>query len=252
LNKPKEGQSASGNDVPPNELFEWEESSEAHLKGGNDTISLTSPLRTLKTIIWSLEWEISDPILMMLHTELGVLMKYYQQDKTVIKFLQLMEAVGKYVKKRRGKSHPESVNLLRGFFIELERLIFILGISESERTASLKQQIRKFNALKKKLADARAAEKVPDKKITEKAPAGTKIIAPVAAVKSVPAVKPVPADVAETPSPKGEEQAAPDFFNPELFRQMMLDEIRLVIRHEFKKLKAELTQMLPDRPDKQG
>jgi hypothetical protein len=157
LPKTKTKQSASEKKTAPEELFEWVEPPAASLKTKNN-LSLTSPLRTLKTIIWSIDWEISDQILLMLNEELNQLKQYYQEDETVIKFLLLMEAVGRYITKRQGKSHPESVRLLREFFVELERIVFTMGLSEVERKASLQKQIDKFNALKKKLASSRATE----------------------------------------------------------------------------------------------
>ena len=96
MNKKKDEQPGSGNNVPPDELFEWVETPKPSLKSGN-TLSLTSPLRTLKTIIWSIDWEISDQILTMLHAELNQLMQYYKEDETVIKFLMLMDAAQRLI-----------------------------------------------------------------------------------------------------------------------------------------------------------
>jgi septum formation inhibitor MinC len=268
---------------PPNELFEWTESPQTPLKPMDNT-SLTSPLRTLKTIIWSIDWEISDQILMMLNEELNQLKQFYQEDETILKFLQLMEATGRYIKKRKGKSHPESVSLLREFFVELERIVFMLGMPEGERKAILHKQIEKFNSLKKRLAASRTTEEPRQKSAPEKLPPDVKT-APIKAspeVKTAPTkpppevktgpVKPLP-DMKTTPKkappevktapimPPSEEKTAPadteaqvsPEFNPQIFRQVMLEEMRLVIRYEFKKIKAELKELIENqRPGNQG
>ncbi len=236
MTKPNETQPASGINESPDALFEWIENPEVSAKPVAHT-SLTSPLRTLKTIIWSLDWEISDQILTMLDEELNQLKQYYQKDKTVLKFLQLMEAVGKYIAKRKGKSHPESANLLRGLFVDLELIVFAMGLSEGERKVILRKQMEKFHALKKKLAASRTGEE-PGKN-----PAPGKI-PPV--VKTPPKIIPpevkIPSEV-KISSTDTETQVEPEF-NPGVFRQMLLDEMRLVIRYEFKKIKTELVAMI--------
>jgi hypothetical protein len=254
----KDGQPESGMNTPPDELFEWVASPGPPLKPRDNT-SLTSPLRTLKTIIWSIDWEITEKILMMLNEELNLLKQYYQEDETILKFLQLMEAVGRYIRKRKGKSHPESVSLLREHFNELERIVFILGMPEGERKGILQKQIEKFNLLKKKLAASRTVEEPGQKSVPEKAPPdikpapgkspGIKMTVP---EKPAADVKPAPKKITpevKTSSAVKEDGASPEF-KPEVFRQMMLEEMRLVIRYEFKKIKAELKEMIDtQRPD---
>ena len=262
----KDEQPGSTGNVPPDELFEWIATTEAPIKSRDNT-SLTSPLRTLKTIIWSIDWEISDHILKMLNEELNQLKLYYQEDETVIKFLQLMEAVGRYIKRRKGKSHPESVSLLRGLFVELERIVFMLGLSESERKTILNKQIEKFNALKKKLAASKTAEP-STKKLTPDAvsPGIPPVVKPApekkppVPEKSPPVVKPAPEKkppeikaaapksppVDKTPSTDTKAPVTTEV-NPDVFRQMLLEEMRLVIRYEFKKIKSELMELVGDK-----
>lgn len=269
----KDGPPGSKGNVPPDELFEWIATTEAPLKSRDNT-SLTSPLRTLKTIIWSIDWEITDHILKMLNEELGQLKLFYQEDETVIKFLQLMEAVGRYIKRRKGKSHPESVSLLRGLFVELERIVFMLGLSESERKTILNKQIEKFNALKKKLAASKTVDAPPNNlapgpaspgipPLPEKSPLVVKPAPekkPVLPEKNTPVVKPAPEKKpplikaappkippVEKPAPADTKAPITPEVNPDVFRQMLLEEMRLVIRYEFKKIKSELMDLMENK-----
>jgi len=239
LAKLKNDQPEPDSDTTADELFEWIENSQASLKSRDDT-SLTSPLRTLKAIIWSIDWEITDQILLLLHKELNLLKPYYKEDETVFKFLQLMEAVGKYIKKRKEKSHPESINLLRGLFNELELIVFMMGMSESERNAILQKQIDKFNALKKKLAAARKANKSRKKAAPKKKPPAKQKITEAKTEKKVPEN----IEKQEIPEDTGimKNQVSTEF-DPESFRQMMREEMRLLIKEEFKKLIAELRRI---------
>jgi hypothetical protein len=255
LTTQKDEQPGSAGNESPDELFEWIATTEAPVKSKDNT-SLTSPLRTLKTIIWSIDWEISDHILKMLNEELSQLKLFYHEDETVIKFLQLMEAVGRYIKRRKGKSHPESVSLLRELFVELERIVFMLGLSESERKAILNKQIEKFNALKKKLAASKTAESPPKKTTPKTVPP---VIPPVPE-KRPPVDKPVPEKkppvikaappripTVEKTAPVNTRDRVMTEVSPEVFRQMLLEEMRLVIRYEFKKIKAELLELMENK-----
>lgn len=227
MTKPKDDQLASKVEDSPDVFFEWDENpGGGAVQSRDNNLSMTSPLRTLKTIIWSLDWEITNNILRLLSQEINQLKAYYEKDETVIKFLLLLEAVGRYITKRKGKSHPESVHLLQDFFVELERIVFLIGMPENERKACLQKQINKFNALKKKLAASRSGEESPKKEAPRKKP---------------PAIVPPPA---YTPI-----QASSNV-NPEVFRQMLLDEMRLVIRYEFKKIKTELLEMIANQQSK--
>ncbi|MEW6079490.1 MAG: hypothetical protein AB1724_16910 [Thermodesulfobacteriota bacterium] len=236
--KRKEGQPAGGDSASADELFEWHEPPKTR-----NGASIAFPLRTLKTIIWSIDWEITDEVLLQLNEELDRLKQFYQDDKTIIKFLQLLEAVGKYIKKRKGKSHPESVILLRELFNELERIVFLIGMSEVERKARLRKQIQEFIALKKKLAALREAggSPAPVKPAPPKAaPVAKK--PPAAAKKTPPEIKKPPAEV-KISATETKKKTAPEF-NPEAFRRIILDEVAVLVREEIKKLKAELKEML--------
>jgi hypothetical protein len=229
LTKRKEGQPEAGSSAPANELFEWHEPPKSR-----DGASIAFPLRILKTIIWSIDWEITDEILLQLNEELNRLGQHYLEDKTVFKFLQLLEAVGKYIKKRKGKAHPESVILLRELFNELERIVFMIGMSEVERKARLRKQIQEFIALKKKLAALREAGESP-------AP-GKTAPPPKAAPKAPPAVK-KPSPTVKAPPAETKKPASPEI-SLDNFRQMILNDVQTLIREEFKKIRAEVKEMI--------
>jgi hypothetical protein len=232
LTKRKEKEPAADGGASANELFEWHEPPKSR-----NGASIAFPLRTLKTIIWSIDWEITDEILLQLNLELGRLQQHYQEDKTVLKFLQLLEAIGKYIKKRKGRSHPESVILLREFFNELERIVFMIGMSEVERKARLRRQIQEFIALKKKLAALRTGAEVPPARPATPVPA-----AKPAAKKAAPAIRKPPVE-SKKPAADPKKKAAPEF-DPETFRQSIMDEVAIMIREDIKKLKVELKEII--------
>jgi hypothetical protein len=111
-----------------------------------------SPLTSLKSIVLSMDWEINDPILKEFIQELNRLEAVFQQDGIVVKSLQLLEAIGKYVLQKKARTHPDSIRLLQSIYRDLEILLLSKGISEAVRRNILVDQVAQFMKLKKKLA----------------------------------------------------------------------------------------------------
>jgi len=111
-----------------------------------------SPLTSLKSIVLSMDWEINDPILKEFIQELNRLKAIFQQDGIVVKSLQLLEALGKYILQKKARTHPDSIRLLQSIYRDLEILLLSKGISEAVRRNILVDQVAQFMKLKKKLA----------------------------------------------------------------------------------------------------
>ncbi|MCX5882927.1 MAG: hypothetical protein NTU74_14335 [Deltaproteobacteria bacterium] len=111
-----------------------------------------SPLTSLKSIVLSMDWEITDPILKEFNQELKRLNAVFQQDGIVMKSLQILEAIGKYIQKNKSRTHPDSIRLLQSIYRDLEILLLSKGISETVRRNILIDEVAQFMKLKKKLA----------------------------------------------------------------------------------------------------
>ena len=111
-----------------------------------------SPLTSLKSIVLSMDWEISDPILKEFIQELNRLKTVFQQDGIVVKSLQLLEAIGKYILQKKAQTHPDSIRLLQSIYRDLEILLLSKGISETVRRNILVDEVAQFMKLKEKLA----------------------------------------------------------------------------------------------------
>ncbi len=111
-----------------------------------------SPLTSLKSIVLSMDWEISDSILKEFIQELKRLKAVFQQDGIVVKSLQLLEAIGKYILQKKSRTHPESISLLKSIYRDLEILLLSKGISHTVRRNILIDEVAQFMKLKKKLA----------------------------------------------------------------------------------------------------
>jgi len=112
-----------------------------------------SPLTTLKSIVLSMDWEISDAILTDFIQELNRLKTVLKDDGILLKCLQLLEAIGKYILQKKAQTHPDSIRLLQSIYRDLEILLLSKGVSETARRNILADQIAQFKRLKEKLAE---------------------------------------------------------------------------------------------------
>jgi hypothetical protein len=116
-----------------------------------DDSRLASPLMTLKSIVLSMDWEISDPILTEFILELNRLKIVFKDDGIIIKCLQLLEAIGKYILQKKAQTHPDSIRLLQSIYRDLEILLLSKGVSETARRSIVADEITQFKKLKEKL-----------------------------------------------------------------------------------------------------
>jgi hypothetical protein len=185
-----------------------------------------SPVRKLKEIVLSIEWEITDEILDRLLGEVNELRTVFEADRSLCLSLQLLGSVGKYLQKDKSNAHPESVKLLHDIFNSIEWLSVDDTVSEEDKKQRVQENIAEFKALKEKIASRKRA-------------AGA-----AAAPRSVKA-DPEETAAAEPTAPAGSPDTESIEKILELMRQMkpqeafayMLVEIRKVIRQELSGMK---------------
>jgi hypothetical protein len=112
-----------------------------------------SQLTTLKSIVLSMDWEISDAILAEFIQELNRLKTVFKDDGILLKCLQLLEAIGKYILQKKAQTHPDSIRLLQSIYRDLEILLLSKGVSETARRSIVADEIAQFKRLKEKLTE---------------------------------------------------------------------------------------------------
>jgi hypothetical protein len=192
-----------------------------------------SSLRDLKAIVLSIDWEINDETMKGLVDETERLKDVYEDDRTLVLLFQLLCSVGKYVKSKKAGSHPDSIKLLSSIYSSLEKVMLSKGMTETARKKELFTQVTKFKELKEQIAlkkgtTAGKREPAPQgipAKLTVEHPKGTGI---------------------QEESRPGEEAVrevmGPDtgHMPPHEAFAFALEEIKAVIKAEFKALRAEL------------
>lgn len=105
---------------------------------------LLSPLKDMKSIILSIEWEINDSILEQLEDEINKLYLLYTGDRVVQGFLRILRFLGRYVRVRGVRSNQDSINLLLFVYDHLENVMVSDGMTEAKKNIILLDNIKKY------------------------------------------------------------------------------------------------------------
>jgi len=134
---------------------------EAEGNGGQGT----EPLKDLKAEVLSIDWEITDKVMTRFIGEVERLKAKYHGDKIFLAFLQLLRSLGGYVRKKKGKAHPDAIRLLNSVYNSLEKVVGLKGAPEMERKKILFAEIKRFNELKREITAGKKS-KSPSPAIT--------------------------------------------------------------------------------------
>jgi hypothetical protein len=193
-----------------------EEDQQAFLESG--PLAQDSPLRNLKGVVLSIDWEITDAIMDSFLEEIERLQAVYEGDKIAGMFLQLLGSVGKHIRSQKARAHPDAIRVLNSVYNCFEKVLLDPEMPEGEKRKWLYGEVNRFKQLKEEIARGRARE----------------------------APKPVPQPPAadEPTAPEAEEppvrQADLSGMPPHEAFAYALEEIKQVIKAEFQALRAEL------------
>ncbi len=122
----------------------------------------TSPINDLKSVILSLEWEITDQVMQKLGEEIRKLEETHRSDKIAVAFLQLLGSLGKYIRKKRADAHPESIRLLNSVYENFELALTSTEMSEAEKKKRLVGQVNQYKKLKEEIKTPGAGRKTAE------------------------------------------------------------------------------------------
>ncbi|MEJ2100160.1 MAG: hypothetical protein P8X68_09295 [Desulfobacterales bacterium] len=116
------------------------------------------PLAVLKSMVLSIDWEITDEVLSDFLSQIANLKKAYKNEKIILMFLQLLGSLGEYIKTNRGKAHPKTFKVLNSVFSRLEDIVSTEGLTESEKIKILRIEMDKYKQLRSQVSKKKAAE----------------------------------------------------------------------------------------------
>ena len=115
------------------------------------SVETDSPLRELKAIVLSIDWEITDEVMIRFVEQVSMLQNTYKDDKIVLVFLQLLGSIGEYIRTNLGKSHPDAFRILSSLFSQLDKVAQPGNLSETERKKVLSAELARYKKLKSRL-----------------------------------------------------------------------------------------------------
>ena len=121
------------------------------------------PLDELKSLVMSIEWEITDDIMERFLSQIDSLKTRFGEDRILIMFLQLLGSLGLYVKTNKGKAHPIAFKLLNSVYISFENAASPGKISPSEKKKLLYLELNKYKELKEQIESTRGPEVEPSR-----------------------------------------------------------------------------------------
>ena len=105
---------------------------------------LDSPLKDLKSIVLSIEWEINDQILEQFEEEISKLYLLYTGNRILQGFLRILRFLGRYIRVRGVSSNQDSINLLLSVYDHLENVMIGAGMTEARKHIVLIDNIKKY------------------------------------------------------------------------------------------------------------
>lgn len=143
-----------------------------------DDLDADSPIRNLKALVFSIDWEITDETMLDFLTETKRLQQKYKDDKIFLMFLKLHESIGKYIKAKKARAHPDSIKFVASVYKSFEKVFISPGMKENQKKQLLTAEVKKFKDFKQRvlLRDG-AAE--PAEVVKSPARADAKVVTPV-------------------------------------------------------------------------
>ena len=127
-----------------------------------DELSDDYPLAELKNLVLSIDWEITDEVLINFLSQIKELKTAYKNDKIILTFLQILGSLGEYIKTNRGKAHPKTFKILNSVFSRFDDVILSKGMQESEKKRILRTEMAKYKELRTRISRQKA-DKTPKK-----------------------------------------------------------------------------------------
>jgi hypothetical protein len=119
---------------------------------GTDTIhGKDSPIKGLQALVFSIDWEITDETMVAFLGEVSRLQQIYKNDQVLLLFLKLHESIGKYIKARKAKAHPDAIKFVASVYKHFEKVLLTPGMSDIQKKKLLASQVNKFKAFKQRV-----------------------------------------------------------------------------------------------------
>ncbi|CAG37504.1 hypothetical protein [Desulfotalea psychrophila] len=121
-----------------------------------------SPLTQLKSLVVSLDWDITDENLLQFNQEILLLRDMWAEDQVKLVYLQILEQMSKYIYQKKVDAYPRSVTMLPHFFNSLEKIVSNHEIGGEKEKELLYGDVELFKTLKQDIVSWQRTKKSRD------------------------------------------------------------------------------------------
>ncbi len=108
----------------------------------------------LKSSVLDLDWEITDESLVKFDQQIKTLRSAWPDQRILLVYLQILGAIGHYVKAAKDRAHPASIKLLTDVFHGLESAVAEPDLSESDKAGLVSEFVTRYNTLKGEISNS--------------------------------------------------------------------------------------------------
>jgi len=132
---------------------------------GNGLDRAEDPVHNLKALVSEIEWEITDEVMQSFLDEVGILKENYRQDTILLMFLRLHESIGRYIRARKARAHPDAIKFVTSLFSNFEKVIRNPDMPIEQQKRLLSGELKSFKAFKARLQSRkrRAGSVLPER-----------------------------------------------------------------------------------------
>jgi hypothetical protein len=116
-------------------------------------------LEKLKSMVLSIDWEITDECLDGLIGETDALIRIFQKDPPTHALLRMLKALANYIRKHKAQAHQEAIKRVMSVFASLESIVQTYPHDEEQKNRIVVSEIKAFNLLKERIGIKREAGK---------------------------------------------------------------------------------------------
>jgi acetolactate synthase small subunit len=108
-------------------------------------------LEKLKSVVLSIDWEITETCLTDLIRETDALLPRFQDDRIPHALLRMLRAVGRYIRRHKAQAHPDAIKRVMSVFAGLEKIIDDPQMTDDTKTEIVAKEIAAFKRLKQQV-----------------------------------------------------------------------------------------------------
>jgi hypothetical protein len=116
-----------------------------------EELDADSPIRDLKALVFSIDWEITDETMVDFLKETKKLQQKYKDDQILSLFLKLHTSIGKYIKAKKARAHPDAIKFVASVYKSFEKVLLSPKMPASQKKQLLSAEVKKFKDFKQRV-----------------------------------------------------------------------------------------------------